>query len=89
MQITWVRRTRATAVQAGLSNSLRRQNVAGVFRVRRGARVAGMRGLAMAVAIAAAVIGAYGLVPRGGVAAEQAYTTVVRPAVADPWAAQP
>ena len=53
------------------------------------ARVAGMRGLAMAVAIAAAVIGAYGLVPRGGVAAEQAYTTVVRPAVADPWAAQP
>ena len=38
-----VRRTRATAVQAGLSNSLRRQNVAGEFRVKRGARVAGMR----------------------------------------------
>lgn len=38
-----VRRVRATRSQAGLSNSARRQNVVGAFRVRRGARVEGLR----------------------------------------------
>lgn len=42
-------------------------------------RVAGWRGLGVAAAIAVAVIGAYGLVPRGP-AADHAYATVVRPA---------
>ncbi len=47
-------------------------------------RVAGARGLVVAVAIAAAVIGAYGLVPRGGGPADRAYTSIVRPAVEGP-----
>lgn len=38
-----VRRTRATEVQAGLSNSRRRQNVTGAFRVTRPGQVAGRR----------------------------------------------
>jgi predicted amidophosphoribosyltransferase len=38
-----VRRTRATATQAGLSNARRRQNVAGAFRVKKPARVEGRR----------------------------------------------
>jgi len=36
-----VRRVRATAVQAGLTNSNRRKNVAGAFRVSRKSRIAG------------------------------------------------
>lgn len=38
-----LRRVRATAVQAGLSNAGRRANVAGAFRVRRGVKLAGER----------------------------------------------
>lgn len=38
-----LRRVRATAVQAGLSHSARRANVAGAFRVRRGVSLAGQR----------------------------------------------
>jgi len=38
-----VRRTRATQTQAGLSNARRRENVAGAFRVKKGARVEGRR----------------------------------------------
>lgn len=38
-----VRRVQATRTQAGLSNSARRQNVVGAFRLRRGARVEGLR----------------------------------------------
>ena len=38
-----VRRTRATAAQAGLSNARRRENVSGAFRVGRPQRVAGRR----------------------------------------------
>jgi ComF family protein len=38
-----VRRTRATATQAGLSNARRRENVAGAFRVRKTALVEGRR----------------------------------------------
>ncbi len=38
-----VSRTRPTAAQAGLSNSRRRKNVAGAFRVKRRAKVAGCR----------------------------------------------
>jgi ComF family protein len=38
-----VRRTRATRTQAGLSNTHRRDNVAGAFRVKRGASVQGLR----------------------------------------------
>lgn len=38
-----VRRTRATATQAGLSNARRRENVAGAFRVKKAARVEGRR----------------------------------------------
>jgi competence protein ComFC len=39
--INAVRRVRATAVQAGLTNSNRRKNVAGAFRVSRKSRIAG------------------------------------------------
>jgi competence protein ComFC len=38
-----VKRIRATATQAGLTNSNRRKNVAGAFRVSRSARIAGKR----------------------------------------------
>ena len=38
-----VRRTRATETQAGLSNARRRENVAGAFRVKKGALVEGRR----------------------------------------------
>jgi ComF family protein len=38
-----VRRLRATEAQAGLTNAVRRRNVAGVFRVKPRVRVAGMR----------------------------------------------
>ncbi len=38
-----VRRVRATTVQAGLTNNKRRKNVAGAFRVRKKARLAGKR----------------------------------------------
>lgn len=38
-----VRRTRATAAQAGLSNARRRENVAGAFRVKKPQKVAGRR----------------------------------------------
>jgi predicted amidophosphoribosyltransferase len=38
-----VRRVRATATQAGLTNSNRRKNVAGAFRVSRNPRIAGKR----------------------------------------------
>jgi ComF family protein len=40
---TVVRRARATQTQAGLSNTRRRDNVAGAFRVKRGASVRGLR----------------------------------------------
>ena len=38
-----VRRTRATAAQAGLSNARRRENVAGAFRVKKPHTIAGRR----------------------------------------------
>jgi ComF family protein len=38
-----VRRVRATRTQTGLTNTKRRQNVAGAFRARRGRRVEGLR----------------------------------------------
>ena len=49
------------------------------------ARLAGWRGLGLAVAIGAVLLAALGLVPHGGLAAEAAYARTIHPAVVQPW----
>ena len=49
------------------------------------ARVAGWRGLLVAAAVGAALIGAFWLVPHGGSDADFRYTQRIRPAVMQAW----